>query len=162
MAEEMDNAYGISTMDLAKTLAGLLQGTLHKSVPSTDECIGDAERLVKEFKEVVTDFEKESFSGVKAGIHKVGDIVDEVKDDFKHCQLAVEDVEKLGKMARTFKNPFSFIFHVGKNILVNGKDIYAYVDAALKAYHKPDYRQFGYQLGEALAVAVMGTEEAAE
>lgn len=156
---EEENSYGISASELASTLAGLLEGTLHKAVPSTDVCIGDAEKLVQEFKEVVTDFEKETFSGVKDGIHKVGDIVDEVSDDLKHCKLALDDAEKLAQMAKTFKNPFSFIYHVGKNVLVNGKDIYSYVDAAVKAYHEPDYNQFGYQLGEALAIAVIGTEE---
>jgi len=97
-----------------------------------------------------------SFSGVKAGINLIGEMVDQVQGDIKDCEVSVEDAKKLAEMADNFKSPWSFAYNVGKNILLNGVDIYNEIASAIDFYDKNDYYNFGYQVGEALEEVIIG------
>jgi hypothetical protein len=142
--------------DMYKFTEGLLKGAIDLSVPSASRCFKDIDDLTTDVEEAVTDFKKMSFSGVKAGIHKVGDVVDEIEADIADCKVSAEDAKKLTEMAKNFKSPWSFIFHMGKNILLDGVDIYNEIESALDYYDKGDYYNYGYQLGEALEHVLVG------
>jgi len=135
---------------MAKVVEGILRGAIDLSIRSADKCIGDVEKLTTDVEEAVADFKKMTFSGVKAGVHKVGDIVDELETDVADCKITAEDAKTLAKMAKNFTSPWSFIFHFGKNILLNGVDIYNDIQTSLDYYDKKDYYHFGYYVGEAL------------
>lgn len=42
------------------------------------------------------------------------------------------------KMAEVFSNPVSLVYHVGKNLILNGIDIFTKIDKALVAYKLGD------------------------
>ena len=75
------------------------------------------------------------------------------------CAKTKEDWIKFLDMISIFKSPASFAFHVGKDLLVNGKDIYADIESALTEYKGSDWYHFGYHCGNAAAKTFLGAEE---
>ena len=148
--------YGLTHDEMLQVVEGVLRGALALSIPSADTCINDVEGLTSEVEEAVADFKKASFSGVSAGIEKVGDIVGKIQGDIADCKVSAEDAEKLAEMAKNFKSPWSFAFHVGKDILLNGVDIYHEISDAVTKYDNKDYYGFGYNVGEALEEVLIG------
>ena len=55
---------------------------------------------------------------------KLGDAVWDIVGDLKQCGLATKHILSIGGMALAFSNPVSFAFHIGKDLIVNGVQIY--------------------------------------
>lgn len=84
-----------------------------------------------------------------------------VKPAITDCKGVVADLEKLEKMAAIFESPTSFIYHVGKDLIVNGSQIYHEIDDSVTQYKNQNYEKFGEDVGMALAKLILGEEEAA-
>lgn len=54
------------------------------------------------------------------------------------------------KLAEVFAHPLSLIYHVGKNLILNGVDIFGKIANALISYGAKDYFSFGKYVGEAM------------
>lgn len=54
-------------------------------------------------------------------------------------------------MAEVFLNPFKLIFTVGKNLILNGVDIFDKINAGIKAYNAGDFYNFGKSMGDAMS-----------
>jgi hypothetical protein len=74
------------------------------------------------------------------------------------CSHLKADWQKLAAMAAIFKNPASFAYHVGKDLMINGKDIYAEIKLAIKDYDAKNWEDFGFQIGEASAKIILGSQ----
>ena len=59
-------------------------------------------------------------------------------------------------MADVFASPDSFFYNVGLNLIINGVEIYAEIDEAMKDFDQEKYFDFGENLGKALALVIMG------
>merc|ERR1712013_791369 len=94
--------------------------------------------------------------GVKAGIIEVGEMVKTIAGGVKDCGSGVSGIENLIHMAEGFASPWSFAYHVGKDFLVDGKDIYAEITAGVAAYDQQQYETFGEDMGRALALVLVG------
>lgn len=77
------------------------------------------------------------------------------------CSSIKADWQKLSGMVKSFSNPTAFAYHVGKDLLVNGRDIYSEINASVADYKQEKWGDFGYQIGEAAAKVILGQEEAA-
>ena len=119
-------------------------------------CLKDAETLASEVETTYADFKKETFSGVKDGIEMIGTIVKSVSGDVKDCAGGISGIENLVSMAEHFSSPWSFAYHVGKDLLVNGVEIYHEVDDAVAQYEAGSYKGFGEDIGKALAQVFVG------
>lgn len=53
-------------------------------------------------------------------------------------------------MAEIFGHPLSLIYHIGKNILLNGIDIFGKIAKALISFGEADYYSFGMYVGQAM------------
>jgi hypothetical protein len=53
--------------------------------------------------------------------------------------MGVKDAEKLVKFIATFTNPTSFVYYVGKNLILNGVEIFHNIMGAVKAYKEGEY-----------------------
>jgi len=69
---------------------------------------------------------------------------------------------KLEKFAASLKSPASFEYHVGKDLLVNGKDIYHEINTAIGDFENGKWEDFGINVGEAASKAIIGQEQASE
>jgi hypothetical protein len=56
-------------------------------------------------------------------------------------------------------NPSTFAFHVGKDLVVNGRDIYREINTAVKDWKAGDYDDFGVQVGHALYQLFVGAHQ---
>jgi len=61
----------------------------------------------------------------------------------KECKASVEAVENVVKMIKSFTSPWSFVFHVGKDIIVNGRNILNEIETCVTDYHNADYNGMG-------------------
>lgn len=75
------------------------------------------------------------------------------------CTSVKADWEKLVKMISIFDSPASFAYHVGKDLIINGVQIYHEIDTAVKDYENANWGDFGYQIGEAAAKTILGEED---
>lgn len=68
----------------------------------------------------------------------------------KDCKQVETDFEKIMKMAEVFAHPLSLIYHVGKNLLINGVDIIKKTTEAVLSYKEDDYYDFGKYIAETM------------
>jgi hypothetical protein len=73
------------------------------------------------------------------------------------CQGAYEDVLLLWNALQQYENPKSFIYNAGKNLLINGVDIYDELSNATTNYINGEWFYYGYDIGMALATIVWGS-----
>jgi hypothetical protein len=59
-------------------------------------------------------------------------------------------------MVEIFNNPASFVYHVGKDLILNGRQIYHDVDDSITQYDNKSYQAFGHDIGDALAKLIIG------
>ena len=72
------------------------------------------------------------------------------------CGNIDADFTKLETMAEFFDNPYSFAFHVGYDLVVNGVNIYSDIEAALNDGQNGDMLNMGRDIGRALALIILG------
>lgn len=65
----------------------------------------------------------------------------------RECKAAVDDVEKIVNMIKSFTSPLSFAFHVGKDIIVNGRNIFHEIETAVDEYKVRNFRSMGFYVG---------------
>jgi putative cell wall-binding protein len=141
---------------------GILVGALHVEVPHLSDCITDAEGIAKESYEAVVDYEKgDAFHKAKA-LALMADVTKKIPVAIAACKAVGVDVTKLMQMAEVFAHPSTFIAHVGKDLIVNGKDIFAEIEDSVKQFKSAQYEKFGEDIGMALAKVIVGAEEPAD
>ena len=59
-------------------------------------------------------------------------------------------------MATIFESPWSFTYHVGKDIIVNGVNIFKDIEAAISDGDRGDDLNMGRDIGKALALLILG------
>ena len=59
-------------------------------------------------------------------------------------------------MAEVISSPKSFVYHVGKDLLINGQEIYGEINTAVTDYDKQDWEGFGFNVGKAAAKTILG------
>ena len=158
-ASAWSNHYEFSVTDLEQFGIGLVWGAIEQELPNVKSCIQDAETLVTDVETAYADFKKETFDGVKNGIEEIGTIVKSIATDISDCKAGVTGIENLIHMAEGVSSPWSFAYHVGKDLLVNGVDIYHDIDDAITKYDSSDFRGFGEDVGKALASVFVGEKE---
>ena len=148
--------YQFSLNDLESFTIGFFKGAIEESLPDVMTCVQDGENLVTDIEKAIADFKKENFDGVKNGIKEIGTIVKSISTDIKDCQAGVKGAEDIIKMAENFENPWKFAYHLAKDLLVNGVQIYHQIDDSIKAYDAGQIESFGEHVGEALALVLVG------
>ena len=71
-------------------------------------------------------------------------------------QKDIDQLKKLEAMLKEFKDPKSFAYHVGKDLLVNGTNIYHQISDAVTQYKAGKYEAFGEDIGDSLALVLIG------
>ena len=99
----------------------------------------------------------EELSKVKAGLFLLGKAIETLPDAMTQCGMAKAQAEKLYALLKSFKSPWSFAYHVGKDLLVNRVQIYKDIENLLAAYQSKNYKQMGYFSGHALSEILIGT-----
>jgi len=124
------------TQQMVLIVEGILKGALDaEGFDDIEHCIQDAATVIKDAEIAVQDFEKKDVQDVIAGIKEVGVILQTIKAGMSDCSHLKADWQRLAAMASIFSSPTSFAYHVGKDLLVNGKDIFREVEDSIVQYN---------------------------
>jgi len=85
-------------------------------------------------------------------------MVKTVKSGMQDCGHLKEDWTKMVEMAAIFENPTEFVYHVGKDLIVNGHQIYQEINTATVDYKNKNWYDFGLNVGKATAKTIIGSE----
>ena len=147
----------LDRIKLEEIVGGVLKGALHaEGFDDINSCIGDAETVFKDAETAVQDFKAGGATNVIKGLQEVGQILQVVQSGMKDCSNIKADWSRLEGMVKAFSNPTSFAYHVGKDLIVNGKDIYGEIKTSITDYQEEKWGEFGYQVGEAAAKVILG------
>ena len=116
-----------------KVFEGVVYGIV-EDIPEIGECITGAFGAADDIVEAVKAFKNGGASNVKKGLKLVGEAIKEIPDVMKACMSMPEEIEKIEKLIASFSNPWTFAYHVGEDILVNGVNIINEVNTAISAY----------------------------
>jgi len=106
----------------------------------------------------VQQIEDKTPSSVLKGIHDLGAALGNLKSGLTDCKAAYSDIQNYVKGFEQFTNPATFAYHVGKDLLVNGVDIYKEITQAVSLWQQKSYLDCGQQIGFALHKLVLGAK----
>jgi hypothetical protein len=147
----------VDTQKMVSIVEGVLAGALNaEGFDDINTCIKDAETVIQDAQVAVQDFEAGGLDNVIEGVKEVAEILKVVKAGMSDCSHLKADWERLEAMAAIFDSPTSFAYHVGKDLLINGRDIYSEINTAITDYSAKNWQGFGYNVGEAAAKVILG------
>ena len=91
-------------------------------------CVKDAETIYTDVKDGVVLLKKGDATDELNGLKDIAEGVFKIKDAISDCKGVVADWEKLETMAAIFSNPWSFAYHVGQDLVLNGIEIFREVE----------------------------------
>ncbi len=136
---------------------GLIEGFFDfDKYPDLKSCASEIAEVYDDLDQAVQAIEQKDVHGVRQGLKLIGQSLDEVSDALRDCKAAEGDIESVIDALKGFKSPWSFVFHVGKDLLVNGVDIFEEISDAVNDWKAQSYRQCGEEIGEALNKLLIG------
>jgi len=124
-----------------------------------EQCVDDGISIGDDLDNAVKAFEaKKPLEGLK----EIGEALVVLPDAAQKCNATRVVIESVIDALEQFKSPKAFAYHVGKDLLVNGKDIYTNMKSATDAWGEsptPDYENFGYYVGLSLKELIIGQEQ---
>ena len=140
-------------------VGGFLKGALKaEGFDDINKCIHDGSTIIKDSEDAYAHFSKKDVKDVVAGLTDVVDIIKTVEAGMSDCSHIVADWKKLTDMVAIFSSPESFAYHVGKDLLVNGVDIFHEIEGAVSNFESKKWSTFGEKVGEATAEVHLGSE----
>jgi len=147
----------VEIKEVAEVVTGILIGALKaEGLNSIENCIQDGEHLFSDIKSGIALLKKGDVKDELAGLKKIGAGVVEIKNAVSDCKGIVADFEKLATMAAVYSNPWSFTYHVGKDLIVNGVRIFKDTEASVTNYEAGKFEAMGENIGDALAELLLG------
>ena len=106
---------------MGKILEGLLAGSVEAEVPHGVECLRDAKHIWERFGGVIDQLKHAQFNSVLHGVEDLGHIISDIANELEECKATKgTDLDRLREMSKAFTDPWYFIFHVEKDLIVNG------------------------------------------
>lgn len=150
-------AIPVEVKEVAEVVEGILIGALKaEGLTSIEDCIKDGETIFSDVKDGIALLKKGDAADELAGLKKIGAGVVEIKQAVSDCKGIVADFETLGKMAAVYSNPWSFAYHVGKDLIVNGVTIFHDTESSITNYEAGKFEAMGENIGDALAKLLVG------
>merc|ERR1719382_1067028 len=112
-----------------------------------------------DFEEAVKDFEKKKAKAVMQGLHELADALYALPEALATCNATDSDVKQIVHALAQFHKPKSFVFHLGKNLVVNRHEIYNEIFTSVSDYKAQKWSDFGVQVGLALHKVIVGADE---
>merc|ERR1719487_1503002 len=115
-------------------LKGVLEGFgLTKDLDEMKDCLAQTESEIKDVEAAIQLFEKKDAHDVLDGLGKLGSALELLPKAVENCAAAAKDVKdeapKLFKALKALEHPKQFVFHVGKDLIVNHAQIFSEVSA---------------------------------
>ena len=131
------------------------------SFPDIKSCAGDLETAYDDLSDAIKGFVSDDATEVADGLKDIAGAMTALKAALTDCKATEGDIEAFVTAMKAFKSPWDFIYHVGKDLIVNGADIFSEISDAVTQWEAQSYRQAGNDIGTALAQMVIGQDESA-
>ena len=151
------NPVGLSTDGAEQFAEGFFNG-IFGTVEGAVKCIRDIKTVASEVETTVTDLKAHQYI---TAIEEIGTIAGGLSTDIQDCSSASTEAQQLAQQLETLydnASAWDITFEVGKNILVNGVDIYNDITGAISSYDSADYYTMGQDIGNAMKDAVVGVQ----
>lgn len=136
---------------------GILMGAIQaEGLDNIESCINDTVQIIDNVEVAIDDFKKNTASATLDGLEHLAHALIGIKDEIHDCEGVTADWAKLEAMAAIFASPASFAYHVGKDLIVNGVQIYHDVSDSVTQFDAKSYEPFGEDIGDALAKLILG------
>merc|ERR1719461_159446 len=148
---------GLSTDGAEQFAEGFFNG-IFGTVEGAVKCIRDIKTVASEVETTVTDLKAHQYI---TAIEEIGTIAGGLSFDIMDCSSASTEAQQLSQQLETlyeYASAWDITFGVGKNILVNGVDIYNDITGAISSYDSADYYTMGQDIGNAMKDAVVGVQ----
>jgi len=142
--------------------ASMIAGGIVEGFIGTDDiktCIQGMAIPMGDIETAVKDFEKKKSHTVKRGFQELADALHELPDALATCKASENDVKQIVHALAQFHSPKSFVFHVGKNLIVNRHEIYSEITTSVTDYRAQKWSDFGVQVGLALHKLIVGADD---
>ena len=121
------------------------------------KCMRDVKNVASEVETTITDFKSHSYI---SAIEQISTIASGLSQDIQDCEGASTEAQELAKQLKTIyqdSSAWTVTFDIGKNVLVNGVDIYNDITGAISAYDRADYYAMGQDIGNGTKEALVGS-----
>lgn len=98
----------------------------------------------------------EKAENIEEAIHQLSHVAKYFPKAVKDCGATFTDLKNVENAIAVMHSPWTFACHVGKDILVNGVDIYKQIQDMIEGWKAEKYFEFGKHLGEALELIFIG------
>jgi len=146
--------------DVIAFTKGFLTGVGESSVfDQIKVCIADSETFFKDIATGIAFIKSRDPAKVKEGVALLGQAVKFIPTAARDCQAAEHDIQKLIKLAKAFTNPASFLYSIGRSLLINHIEVIHEITNALDAYEHRDFFTTGYWIGKAMDTIFLGLNQ---
>jgi len=135
--------------------AGIVEGFIGADDVKT--CIQKTVTTIDDIEDAIKDFEKKTATDVLNGLKLLAGAFEGLPADLKACKAVESDIVKFVSAFKSMATPTSFAFHVGKDLIVNGTDIFHEIYALVSDFKAQNWAAFGVDIGTALRKLVVGT-----
>ena len=145
--------------DVQAVAEGLLQGALQvEGLDDIASCVEDSSKIVEDIEKAAAHFSRHTLSDIMDGLQDLSEVCVDLHAAMEECHSGnfTEELKLFEKMIKEFRHPVKVIARVGSHLILNGKDIWADIKGALRAHQKQQWKTFGNDIGQALALAFFG------
>merc|ERR550537_1301199 len=122
-AEVAATASDVAYVALLQIAKGFHLGFLHEAVPDVPALVKNVSTAFSHFRNAVEAFRKGDVASITKALEELAVALETLKKAVGETVMAKEQLEKLEAVIVMLQDPNNAVYHVGQELLVNGKDI---------------------------------------
>lgn len=121
------------------------------------DCVSQSAEITRGITEAIKKLSSHKVGSVKEAVIEIANIIkNQAIPTIQACHRAPADLKKIISALSALSNPQTFFVKVGKNIIVNGHEIFKEVGLAIKAEQNNDFEAMGDAIGIILSKMLVG------
>jgi len=143
-----------TSQDVIDFVEGLALGM---GFPMGDECIDAATDLMIQMDAAYDLIEERTAISMAKAVKLIAvALAKDVTPATKSCGATKKQIMDLIDALDIMEHPKEFVYHMGKDLVLNGVDIYNEINASVAYKEESDYSNMGKSIGEALNLIIVG------
>lgn len=134
---------------------GLVLGLTQKEdLKEITACLSHATDLAYQITDAVSDFEKKDIEDIIKGIGKIGEIIQEVPQDFQDCKSMQGDLQRIEAWGKIFEDPVKLAQVVGQNVIAHFSNIMTDINKIPTDFTDAKYKDAGEDIADLMVQAI--------
>lgn len=145
----------IQPVDVVDFMDGLIFGLLQKEdLPEIQACLQHAPDIAKQITTAVEDFEKGDFADIIKGVGEIGQIIQDLPNDFKDCEGMDGDIKRIEAWGKIFENPTQLIMTLTQNVIEHFPQITQDIQKIPTDFSSAQYKDAGEDVADIMVQAI--------